>query len=175
MKVDSKSSDAKSPSALVSSRAKQKKQLAMVAILLLGLLIALFAAPKRDVQSTASDKPANANLVSLKLSAESTSATIKDKSLEQMVAIRELPKLTNDQIASIDLFQRALIESQPETVHRRPVAKRTLPHRVGAVYGAFNGTGQTALIDGHIVQSGEKLDSGMRVIAVSPEGVRVAP
>ncbi|QEF99693.1 hypothetical protein Mal15_37590 [Stieleria maiorica] len=170
--------------------AKKKKQLVLVAVLLVVLLVALVFSPSGGDPS-GSGSPAGGTAVpsvktspvSLKPLSQKDSGDKPNDLTQDFVAVDELPRLTHEQLAAVDLFRSAAVEID-EPLDESPVndslaePKRPKPraeYTLGAVYGAYDGRDRKALIDGKIVQPGEELDAGVIVLHVSPEGVEVTP
>lgn len=176
MKPDSRLTSGNAPAVAARENAKKKKQLAFIAVLLFVLLVALATAPSGDPSET--ENPTgqipSVKLVSLKPPSEQTATNATDELVAQFVATTELPTLSRKQILSVDLFQRPIVSPDPEPGEQKNIAKPSHQYQVGAIYGAFNGTERSALLDGEVVHSGKKLDSGIQIISISPEGVEVA-
>ncbi|MDV6033538.1 MAG: hypothetical protein F9B45_26295 [Phycisphaera sp. RhM] len=178
MKPEPSGSAGPRPRAAAPNDTKKKKQLALVAFLLTVLLIALVCSPSDTSPTGDAATSVKTSLVSLKPPAERTSEGTQDELMEHLVTAVELPALTFDEITATDLFRGAAIEvvqTTPEPTSPQAEPASTVEYTLGAVYGAYDGTDRKALIDGQIVRSGEKLETGVVVIQVSDEGVEVAP
>ncbi|MCS7467894.1 hypothetical protein NZK35_14670 [Stieleria sp. ICT_E10.1] len=178
MKPDPNSSAGPRPRAAAPNDAKKKKQLALVAFLLTVLLIALVCSPSNTTPTGDVATSVKTSLISLKSHAERTPEGAPDELMERFVTPVELPALTLDEITATDLFRGAAIEvvqTTPEPTSPQTAPPATVEYTLGAVYGAYDGTDRKALIDGQIVRSGEKLETGVVVIQVSDEGVEIAP
>ncbi|PAY17250.1 hypothetical protein CKO51_22555 [Rhodopirellula sp. SM50] len=178
MKPDPNSSAGPRTRAAAPNDAKKKKQLALVAFLLTVLLIALVCSPSDTSPTGDGAASVTTSLVSLKPPSERPPKGDQDELLERFVSAVDLPALTHDEITATDLFRGAAIEvvqTTPEPTSPQDEPQSTVEYTLGAVYGAYEGTDRKALIDGQIVRSGEKLETGVVVIQVSDEGVEVAP
>ncbi len=177
MRPDPTGSAGSRPRLAAPGDAKKKKQLALVAFLLTVLLIALVCSPS-DNLPTDDATSVKTSLVSLKPLAQRTPDADRDDLMERFVTAADLPTLSPEEINATDLFRSPAIEvvqDVPDQAPRQTETPATVEYTLGAVYGAYEGTDRKALIDGQIVQSGEKLETGVVVIQVSDEGVEVAP
>ena len=159
----------------VAESSKRKKQLGLIAILLFILLIALTTSPETEKPTSVGGSPAPATLISLKPAETPESAMPADAPATFVLAVDNMPSLTDEQIQSGDLFRRPPPEPTDQRTVRGENPYPRSEHKVGAIYGAYRGSKQSALIDGQIVQTGQQLESGERVLAVSDDGVEVKP
>lgn len=163
--------------------AKRRKQFALIAILLIGLVLAITSSPTAETQLNTDTSIPAAKLVSLKPSATRLTVDAENDVMNRFNADGDLPSLTLDQILSTNLFAGPRIEvtepvTAPANASRSPqssVPKPNINLKVGAVYGSFDGHDRAALIGGRIVQSGEEITPGVKVLTITPEGVQVTP
>jgi len=158
----------------LSNNAVSDKQKVIVAVLLLGLIIAILTQPDSDRGEFATERES---------SVESKLAIVEQGKAEQEKAgvvepesppidfadRRELPRQSIDAIENLVLFFPEPRPSPKASEVVRPETRQT--PRVQAVYGTR--AGHAALIDGAIVRAGHPLSNELRVSDVSDEGVEL--
>ncbi|MCA9140372.1 MAG: hypothetical protein KDB00_26555 [Planctomycetales bacterium] len=179
MKTESKGAPTNQSRVMDPAAAKKKKQLVIIAILLVVLLLAITMSPSGGKPSaTESSQPA-VSVVSLKPTAKRLAVNGNDETMQRFHSREDLPALSADQIFTTNLFARpAIIPASPAIAPQSvpSSAPEPLKHlKVGAIYGSFDGPDRAALIDGRIMQTGEEVTPGIKILMVSPEGVHVTP
>ena len=171
---------------------KRKKQIAMIAVLAIGLLVAILTQPKSQISTKdASEDAITANpavstqsvstgLVSGQPVSAMAEETLPDESTSdaERFAIRELSRIEWDEMRHMTLFRPRPMES---ALAGTPQATDG-PIRVEAIYGATSketdvesSLRRSALIGRAIVRPGEALPDGRTILDVTTEGVAVAP
>lgn len=167
------------------AQAKKKKQLIAVAALAVVLLAVLLwpaeteqrnlAVPQLAVTSV-SNRSASPNAST---STSEVGAAIQSEDADAESAfdhVVALASLETDELFAVNLFRGSDV---PPTEPASPDVPETTPtnrqsYSVGAVYGSFDSTDRSALIDDTIVRSGDLLNGDDHVIAISSEGVTLA-
>ncbi|WP_436715169.1 hypothetical protein U8335_21070 [Roseiconus lacunae] len=109
-------------------------------------------------------------------------------SLQSLDLFSVRPKVINDQPAMItrpdtdrpDAVPKQDLTAQPSatstpTIETEPNVDTNSEFIVNAVYGSANETQHRALVNGVIVLDGDELESGLRVLSVSPEQIELVP
>ena len=156
--------------------AKKKKQLGIIALLLLGLLIAVSTQPA-DPPDTA---PTLAKPLALKI-VDSKSLVDEDVPLAAITSTRELSRIEFDRVLQTNLFHVPAPEPEPEAgAEVEVVEQEAVPEvKVQAIYGNGRLTGSSqsrglrVLIGREIVRPGETLRDGREIISVSANGVEL--
>ena len=154
---------------------KKKQQLTIVALLLVGLLIAIVTQPSGESQET---NEATAELVSLKpIDSKPRKDPVAPR--EEITSTRELSRLEIDRIVQTRLF--VMPEPKPELEQQIAVEETAPPEvKVQAIYGDgkltdhSKSTGHRALIGRAIIGPGEVLPDGRQIVRVTPDGVELA-
>ena len=175
--------------------AKRKKQMVLIAVLVVGLIVAVVtqprpttSTPRRDdtaTYGTATERAGSVHQVSLQPAAVSGSMTDSNR-----FALRKLSRIDWDQIRTMTLFRARPMEA---ALAGGPQAAGE-PIRVEAIYGNTKPNDPTtanvesdrdssndsklrrsALIGRAIVRPGEALPDGRTVLSVTNEGVAVTP
>jgi hypothetical protein len=166
----------KSPS---TAQAKQKKQIIIVALLLVGLLAAILTQPSADEHTAGKATVA----VIPELNTGKPQRSDADAPRSEFVTTEKLSRIDLDQVLQASLFAQPEPEPLPQVVTAEavePVEKVT----VQAIYGNGNltsignarATGEhRALIGESIIRQGEILPDGRQVVRVSPDGLELAP
>ena len=155
--------------------AKKKKQLVVIALLLAGLLVALWTQP--------SDKSDNSVVPVVKpvafSAADSESDEAKSVFRDQMATVRKLSRLSIDSMVNAELFYVPPPQPEiiPEQEEEEPLAVAEI--KVQAVYGGSfdeqsGATNHRALIGTAIIRRGEVLPDGRKIMRVTPDGVELA-
>lgn len=155
----------------LAAKQKRKKQIALIGVLVVALAVALLTQP--------GDSPVTSenaiNVPSLRVVSANAKGRNQNAPTPSVVLVRELPAISADEIQQADLF---FTPSQPEVesvvAEDSSVVEPETEHRVGAIYGVYNGQKRMALINGKIVRVGETLDDGSRVHSVAPDSVQIA-
>ncbi|TWT93976.1 hypothetical protein [Stieleria varia] len=172
---------------LVRAPNKQKSQMKIIVILVLGLVLAVATQPGSESDSDFSQDSATLQLVSLK-QAGGSSASNSQQPLEHFLEVISLPAIDIEAIVSRDLFcpppSTLPAPEEPETqLSPQTVAPESV-FSVRAVYGDASGSMQMALIDSNvdgkdespneIVRAGQPLPSGIQILSITEEGIQVA-
>ena len=166
---------------------KEKKQWIMVAVLILGLCIVLLpSSAEDDERSDSASGPTPAKTshdASVALVSANTALPVSEAvQLRPQSFVRdvELPRVSIDQLVETNPFVRpkpdppAPIEPPalpPEPPPEPPTVAKVEPPEVRAVYGGS--TRRSALVGESIVQPGQSLPDGSRVLDVTPGGVKL--
>ncbi len=153
---------------------KNKKQLAVILVLLAGLLIAVCTQPSSESEeSVITATP----VVSLRPIDSKSPQDVSELS-DQITSVRELSRLPIDRVLQTGLFYlpEPERELEQEAVEEEPVPEV----KVQAIYGGgklsknSKAKGHRVLIGREIIQAGEILPDGRQIIRVTPEGVELA-
>ena len=162
-----------------SQAAKKTKQLVVIAVLLLGLLIAIFTQPSDDAK-----KPSviAAEPVALK-AVDSNSLQDPDAPREELVATRELSRIEIDRLLQTSLFYQPPPEVEPEgaiagegttpEVDASEVEAQAI-YGSGTLAGSSQAAGHRVLIGKEIVRPGQVLPDGRQIVIVIPDGKEAA-
>ena len=169
---------------------KEKKQWILVTVLLVGLCVVLFRSSEDEAESSvsASNPPPAKTTRDVSVSlvsageASSPSAAVPPRPQSFLCEV-ELPRIALDRLVESDPFVRptppppAPVDppDPPESPAEAPPAEasveKTEPPQVRAVYG---GSGRrSALVGEAIVQPGQALPDGSRVLDVTADGVKL--
>lgn len=157
--------------------AKNTKQLAIVAVLLLGLFIAVLTSPTAPEEAHA--PAAEVQLTPLALTPMPQEVIVEPH--PAFVRTETLPSLDGSHWAGLDPFAPipVAVESvAPPAPSDEPTSTEAVGEPelaivdVQAIYG--RGGDAVALIGGSVVRVGERLPDGRRVVSVTAEGVELA-
>tara|TARA_R110002049_G_scaffold27321_3_gene94421 strand:+ start:59388 stop:59909 length:522 start_codon:yes stop_codon:yes gene_type:complete len=165
--------------------AKRKKQLMLIAVLAVGLLIAVLTQPETKPDAV-SDSPASNTGTELEISsvalqgdrqgANDTGAADLQAALERF-ALRELSRIELHELQQRTLFRVRPVDSGSSGALRPSEG----PIRVEAVYGSSSeghsmGTteGGSALIGNAIVRPGQTLPDGRKIVDITSDGIAIA-
>ena len=162
----------------VAAQGKQKKQMTIVVLLLVGLLVAIITQPSAEESDEINVTPSAVP----KLADRNPQLTDADAPRTEFTTTQQLSRLDLDQMLQANLFLMPEPVPQPELAaieQVEPVEEVT----VQAIYGSGRltsiGSGLTsgehrALIGQSIIRPGEVLPDGRQVVKVSPDGLEIA-
>ena len=152
------------------SQAKKKKQLIAVALLSVLLLVVLLRPTTSESSAVAVPKLTMTSARSAPTTTNGESQPIESEPEPDFSIVTALPRIESDAILTIDLFHGPDVSPEdPPVPLQEPSNARA--YNVGAVYGNFDSTEKSALIDGDIVRSGDVIDGENAVLSISAEGV----
>ncbi|MEO1525938.1 MAG: hypothetical protein AAFX06_10900 [Planctomycetota bacterium] len=150
---------------------KKKKQLVAVGVLSVVLVVVLVRSGDSKPRTIESPKlnvtPTSTAAVSPAAQADSPIDAARFSHPEQ------LTRLDSDALYAVDLFREADVP-EPSTTETPSIAEPNVSYAIGAVYGSFDSTEKSALVDGDIVRSGDVLKGKDQVLSVSAEGVTLS-
>jgi hypothetical protein len=152
-----------------------KKKQIVVALLLVGLIVAILTQPEKNDTATgqivgaafasAAGTPVK-TVASPQVPASQADATESvDARIQRLGQVRELSRIELDDITKLEFFAPEPLRVQEKFVNDT--------QRVQAVYGTSSG--HAALLGDSILRRGQPLPHGGKVLQVTPEGIQVAP
>jgi hypothetical protein len=143
--------------------ASLKKKQILVAVLLVGLLIAILTQPKSDNGDTAAVLETKSAGQTADLAKPDEPVESEESRVDRLSQLRELDRIELSETSRFELFI-------PE-VQRLQQRLGNLTHRVNAIYGDSND--RAALIGRSIVRRGQPLPEGGKVLHVNQDGIQV--
>ncbi|TWU59897.1 hypothetical protein Poly51_01700 [Rubripirellula tenax] len=143
---------------------KQTKQIVLVAILSIGLLIAMLTQPSDESSELSESSDLAATLATVATISPATATPIlrTTTAIANFSQTRTLPRTELNQIRKTPLFRSDL--KSPSTI--------AASEAVRAVYGSA--LGHRALVDREILTDGQSLSDGRTIVRVTSDGIQLS-
>ncbi len=143
--------------------ASLKKKQVIVAVLLVGLLIAILTQPKSDNGDTTAVLETRSAGKTAAVSPPAEPVESEESRIDRLSQVRELKRFDFREISSFELFV-----PEPKRLQRN---RETVTNHVDAIYGSSSD--RSALVGQMIVRQGQPLPDGSKVLQVNQDGIHV--